>query len=105
MTSRYDYMEASKVKDEISNDYFPDVLSLNYLNFKMSDIPNKDIMSDDKINLFWREAYNYYGTCQYDDIVLTLNGIAHKNFLKSGDVIYFPKVSDINSSFAKDRTV
>lgn len=99
--SRYDFMNPGTSYDEISGSYYPDPLSLNYLDLKMSTIPTKDIMTDSKIITFWNEAYRAYGVSNYDDLVLTLNGVAHKNFLMPGDTIYFPKLDDMIKSFAK----
>ena len=39
---------------------------------------------------FWKEVYDIYGVCGYDDIILTINGVPHKNLLETGDIIYFP---------------
>lgn len=99
--SRYDFMTSGVVQDEVSGSYYPDPLSLNYLNFKMSKIPLKDTMTDSKIIKFWNEASLIYGAAVYDDIVLTLNGVAHKNLLKPNDEVYFPELRDIQSSFTK----
>jgi len=101
--SRYDFMKEGSVQDEITGSLYPDPLSINYLNFQISSIPVKDVMSDDKIISFWEEAQLYYGKACWDDVVLTLNGVSHRNFLKSGDEIYFPKEEDIKSSFVKER--
>lgn len=94
-------MTSGVVQDEVSGSYYPDPLSLNYLNFKMSKIPLKDTMTDSKIIKFWNEASLIYGVAVYDDIVLTLNGVAHKNLLKPNDEVYFPELRDIQSSFTK----
>ena len=45
--------------------------------------------------------YKKYNECAYDDLVLTLNGVPHKNFLRAGDAIYLPELQDIKRSFAK----
>lgn len=101
--SRYDFMEEGKVMDTVSKSYYPDPLSLSYLGLRMSKEPAESKMTDSKISFFWKETYDQYGVASWDDIVLTLNGISHINFLKNGDVIYFPAVDDIKSSFQKDR--
>ena len=44
---------------------------------------------------------NEYGTRDYEDVVLTLNNIPHKNFLLEFDSIYYPDLSDIKKSFSK----
>lgn len=101
MTSRYDFMQESEQRDEKTGTSYPDPLSLNYLGFQMSSIPIKDTMTDSKIMFFWKEMYKRYNECAYDDLVLTLNGVPHKNFLRAGDDIYLPDLQDIRRSFAK----
>ena len=94
-------MSEGSVMDEVSHSYYPDPLSLNYLNLSLSSVPIKDTMSDSKIIYFWNEAATIYNIMGYDDIVLTINGISHKNFLKPGDMIYFPSFEDMNNSYRK----
>ena len=101
MISRYDFMQESEQRDEKTGTCYPDPLSLNYLGFQMSSIPTKDVMTDSKIMFFWKEMYKKYSECAYDDLVLTLNGVPHKNFLRAGDAIYLPELQDIKRSFAK----
>ena len=101
--SRYDFMTESEIADEETNNLWPDPLSLCYLELKMSDEPVVDKMTSSKIEYFWKEADSILGTPYYDDIILTLNGVSHKNFLEAGDEILFPTLSDIKNSFTKSR--
>lgn len=101
--SRYDFMTEGTQTDPISGSNYPDPLSLVYVSFKTPSSYKKDIMTDTKISSFWHEAEKAYGKAAYDDIVLTLNGVSHKNLLEEGDVIYFPAVADIESSFSKSK--
>lgn len=105
MKSRYDYMSEGVVADEVSDSLYPDPLTLNYLNFKMTSVPKRNVMSNSKIPFLWVEMENNYGSPELDDIILTLNGCQHKNFLKPGDILYFPEQADIEDSFTKDRYV
>ena len=72
-------------------------------NFTLSSIPLKDELNSVKIKNLWKEAEAVYGKPCWDDIVLTLNGVPHKNFIKSGDSLYFPGESSIRASFDKGR--
>lgn len=101
--SRYDFMTDGKVRDEITRSYYPDPLSLNYNKFNLSSIPVKDSLNSVKIKFLWKEAEAVYGKPCWDDMVLTLNGIPHKNFIKAGDSLYFPSESNIIGSFDKGR--
>lgn len=101
--SRYDFMKDGVVADEITGSFYPDPLSLNYSDFSMSSVPVKNTMSEKKIIFLWKEAESLYGSPCWDDIVLTLNGIPHKNFLNVGDDLFFPSENDILISFNKER--
>ncbi len=101
--SRYDFMKEGCVQDEKTGSLYPDPLSLNYLNLELTSKPIKDVMSNEKIMLFWEEARLYYGKAYLDDLVLTVNGIPHKNFLRVGDEVFFPTEEDFVRSFSKER--
>lgn len=101
MKTRYDFMNEGTVKDTQNDSYYPDPLTLNYLMFQLVDLPKKDILTSEKIIKLWHEAEIIYGSAQWDDIVLTLNGISHKNFLKNDDELLFPSEDDIVNSFTK----
>jgi hypothetical protein len=101
--SRYDFMNEGLTADELSGSYYPDPLSLNYLNLQMTSVPIKDTIDDTKAIFFWKEAEDLYGVAGYDDVVLTLNGVPHKNFLMPGDTVYFPSKEDIQNSYSKSR--
>lgn len=97
--SRYDFMRDGNTVDEVLNSSYPDPLSLNYHKLALSDLPKKDKMTGTKIAYFWKETENIYGAPVYDDVVLTLNGVPHKNLLQEGDEVFFPSVNDIEYSY------
>lgn len=101
--SRYDFMKDGVTMDEITGSYYPDPLSLNFSDFKMDSLPIKNVMNPTKIVFLWKEADDFYGQPCWDDMVLTLNGIPHKNFLEVGDELYFPTEDDLLNSFNKER--
>ena len=106
--SRYDFMKEGKVKDEVSGNYYPDPLSLNYLNYFLkaqytNDLPVEVKLTENNIRFFLNTVDGVYFAPIYDDIILTLNKYSHKNFLKVGDIIKFPNVSLIESSFDQGR--
>lgn len=96
-------MREGVTPDEVTGSYYPDPLSLNFSDFKIGSLPVRDKMSQTKIMFFWKEANDFYGQPCWDDMVLTLNGIPHKNFLEVGDELYFPVEDDILNSFNKER--
>lgn len=103
-SNRYDFMTPGSVQDEKSGSYYPDPLSLNYLNFKMTEVPYVDKFSATACREPWKEMNSIYGRPAYDDVVLTLNGIPHSNFLKEGQIVYVPKEGDITNSFNDKRS-
>lgn len=88
------------VSDTIDHQNYPDVLSLNYNNFKLSQTPRAIVLDDNQIIRFWALVNDLWGSCENDDILLTLNGISHKNFLHNGSPLIVPEKSDIKSSFS-----
>jgi len=102
MKSRYDFIVPSSVQDEVDNEYYPDILSLNLNALNLEYTPVKKELTDIDIQKFWLTTYKIYKTAEYDDMVLSLNGIPHKNFLKEDMVLYFPAIRDIENSFKKD---
>lgn len=101
MNSRYNFMTESVVKDEVSNSFYPDPLTLNYITLKIKDLPTYRKMDISSASAFWSVVGDVYGVCEWDDLVLTLNGYAHKNFIKEGDTIIFPSISDMRRSFSE----
>lgn len=99
--SRYDFMENGAVVDSETGQAYPDPLTLDYNDLNMTEDPVRDTMNDDKLSVFWSEAEKVYGNTIYDDMVLNLNGVMHKNLVNKGDVIYFPVANDIRASFTK----
>ena len=101
--SRYDFMEPGQTPDEVNGSMYPDPLTLNYNRFQMTELPAKNNLTSLDIIYLWKESQDYYGKACWDDMVLTLNGIPHRNFLEPGDALYYPTESDIISSFNKTR--
>lgn len=94
-------MESGRVVDEESGQAYPDPLTLDYNDLQITSDPIRDVMNDDKLSILWAEADKVYGNTIYDDMVLNLNGVMHKNLLEKGDPLYFPSSSDIRNSFTK----
>ena len=107
-TNRYDFMDEGYTKDPIIGDNYPDPLTLNYLDFFLNTIyapdPGVEVKLDEtNIENFAKLTNDIYGLPIYDDIVLTLNNVPHKNFLQIGDVIRFPNREYIDIIFKKER--
>jgi len=102
MKSRYDFMLEGTIRDEVSDNLYPDPLSLNYLDFHiLGEYPVPHALEKEEIMSFWNLIEKYYESPELDDVVLTLNGIPHINFLQNGDYIAIPSKTDITSSFTQ----
>ena len=96
-------MEPSAQRDlDDDRDEWPDPLTINYNAFQASEALSAYELTDSDIEKFWWLTQKMYGTSEYDDMVLTLNGIEHYNQLKPGMIIFFPSPKDIVRSFTKD---
>lgn len=97
ITSRYDLMVPSSQVD-IDNQQYPDVLSVDMKAFELLEPPIQYPMDQS----FKRKPYQIIGyfyrnttNAQYDDIVLTINSIPHKDLIEEGDTIIIPVTSDM----------
>jgi len=100
MRSRYDYIQPS-LQTDIDNEQFPDPLTLRYSSFLATEPMTPVELTQRDILFFWWKTAEVYGSAEYDDIVLTLNGIAHRNELQEGQVILFPTRADIERSYSR----
>ena len=94
-------MAASSVQDPKDGAIYPDPLTLNYNVFKSTEKPGIVELDTGNIERMWLLVAGYYGTAEYDDMLLSLNGIPHKNLLKEGSVFFIPTITDLESSFRK----
>jgi len=95
MESRYSYMKPSAYLDD-DGDYFPDPSSVNYNDIVASNIKPVE-MTELTCEKFWTILPVIYGAYEWDDVLLSLNRVPHRNMLKPGDVIFAPTVADIRS--------
>ena len=103
MTSRYDLMADSNVADT-DGDTWPNPLSVNFNNAKLTSIPTEHVVSRGDISKFWYYYYQRYGTTELDDLLLTLNGIPYIGCLEEGDKIAEISGDDINSFYSGERS-
>lgn len=103
-SNRYDFMTPGTTQDSKTGSFYPDPLSLNYLNFKMTEVPYADKFDTKACREPWKEMISVYGKPAFDDVVLTLNGVSHSNFLQEGQIVYIPKEEDITNSFKDTRS-
>lgn len=96
MKSRYDFMEKSTVCDTDGIPY-PDVLTTNYSDFSLTEIPLSKRISARDISRMWIYMYEKYGITYYDDILLNMNGIGYIGELEPGSKIFNFSIKDIEN--------
>lgn|SRR5574344_968852 len=97
MNSRYDFMSESSVVDDEDNDSYPDILSVDYSNYGLSEVPVLKLVSSADIQKFWTYMNKAYGISYYDDILLNMNGIGYIGMLEPGSKLVNFSLSDIKN--------
>jgi len=99
MTSKSKYltMQSSKVYKDIEGNYYPDIFTFGINNINIVNKPTKYYLSDQDISRFDILMYNYYGSSEYDQLVLWINNIEHIADKNPGDTIYLPDKEDLDS--------
>lgn len=97
-------MAQAITKKDIDGEPYPDPLSINFADVRLTKIPTKHQISAGDIAKFWLTTYREYNITQYDDLWLSLNGIPYIGMLELGDVIYKFDINDI-INFDKNKIV
>ena len=101
MTSRYDFMSESNVKDT-DGEAFPDPLSVTYNDVQLTEIPKHVQMTSADLEKLWSWMYDMYGITYLDDILLNINNVPYIGTMRPGDVLFLIKASDL-SKFATQK--
>jgi len=80
-----------------------DPTSINWIKFDWSNGFYKYTLNKFDILKFYYVSYKFYGTVEYEDIILLLNGIADPFLLQPGIDINIPKKEDIDSFILANR--
>jgi len=87
---------------DIDNQQYPDPLSVDFGSFEITEPPfqypmDTSFMSKpfQIIQYFLDGSTSQDKPAQYDDIILTINNIAHKDLINVGDVAIIPTRKDI----------
>ena len=98
MFSRYNAMKESVTKDSTDQDNYPDVLSLNFNNISLSEIPGRTALSKIDLDRFWIFMNKQYqGLGETDDILLIVNNVPYLGMLEPGNYLYLPTSADLYS--------
>ena len=102
MRSRYDLMQLSTQRST-KDTYFSDIMTFPIRNFKFTDIPDEYYLTQKDIERIDLLMYRVYGSAQYDDIILWLNGISNFFNITAGTKIFLPSRKDIEQFFLNNR--
>jgi len=102
MKSRYITMKESSETNSKGEKY-PDVLTFPIEKFKFND-PLKEVMITQTYKeRFYLLCHEAYGSSQYDDIVLWLNGISSVHILTPGETIFLPSKRDLDKFLINNK--
>ena len=88
-------MNPGKVQDPEDNEFYPDVLSIDYSNGVINKIPTLHRITSADISKFWKYMYDKYGIVELDDVLLSCNGFPYLGMLAPGDELYELALEDI----------
>lgn len=103
MKSRYDYFEESTVLD-IDGTAYPDPLTVNYNEGRLTKIPTEITISARNLAKFWTLMYEEYSQTYHDDLLLNENGVPYVMCLRPGDIILKPVQSDL-TGFIESKAI
>ena len=96
MNSRYNFMSPSKVTD-IDSEQFPDPLCVQYNNlYPTYELVSHQITSTD-LEKFFNMMQREYGKQEFDDMLLSYNGVPYIGYLEPGNEIYLLKFEDLSN--------
>lgn len=103
LRTRYLTIENNATTSDASGNYYPDPFTFPIHNFRYNYPTFKVLLSDIAIKRFDLLVYSYYGTPDYTDLVLFLNGVGFKEDLEIEQELIFPDLRDIENFYATWR--
>lgn len=94
--NRYDFMQESRVCDEDGLPY-PDILSVNYSDFAIENVPLFQKVSAGDISKFWIYMHKNYNRPDLDDVLLNMNGVPYVGMLEPGSILANFDINDIKA--------
>lgn len=102
MFNKYLTMEKSKIyKDEFGN-AFPDIFSFKIDKFQYTQASQKYALTSEDIKRFDLLIQNFYGTSEFEDLVLWLNRILLITDKNPGDIIFLPTTHDLENYYREN---
>ena len=95
--SKYSTIASSSVYTDASGNFYPDIFTFPINNIVLNDKPLKYYLEQQDIERFDILMANYYGSSDYDQIILWLNKIGHIADQSVGTEIYLPSKNDLDT--------
>lgn len=87
------------VVDDVDGETYPDPLTLNYSSFIPSQFIESLTLLENDLARPWVLFSRKYGQAIYDDVILSLNEVPHRNFLTVDQELFFPDIGDLVNAF------
>lgn len=100
--SRYFYMSLLESNNPVEVNVY-DPLSLDFSDFPWKNGWEEYRVQDADIRKFYRVSQMYYGTPEYEDILLLINNIADPFELIPGTIVFIPEFNELKSYLLKKR--
>jgi hypothetical protein len=94
--TKYLVIKNSTVNADSLGNFYPDVLTFPVSKFIYNDVPAQVTLTQGDIARFDIFIYTYYGISDYQDLILSLNGIPSVHELYVGQILKLPSTNDIN---------
>lgn len=100
--SRYFYMNTLETVNSVNVEIY-DPMSLDFSDFPWKNGWQEYQVQESDIRKFYRVSANFYGTYDYEHILLLLNNIADPWEMTPGTIIYIPDLAELKSYLLKKR--
>lgn len=93
-------MSPSSQYDSEDLEDYPDPLSVNWSDFKLTTAPFLTKIESRYIDKLWLLLLKIYSRTDMDDIIFTLNNVPYRKMLLPGDDLFFPTQNDLNKFYS-----
>lgn len=102
MYHKYLTMNKSKIYQDEFGNYYPDIFSFKIEKFLFSKATQKYVLTTEDIKRFDLLIQGYYGSADFEDLVLWLNEINLIEDKNPGDIIFLPSQYDLENYYREN---
>ncbi|MBD3216586.1 MAG: hypothetical protein GF311_28485 [Candidatus Lokiarchaeota archaeon] len=103
--TKYDLMVKSSQLNPSLNDFYPDILSFNLQDLKLTRQPNPHVLSEMDIKRIDYLILKYYKSLEYLNILLWFNNVDYPSRLEPNTILYFPDLIDLENFYRRNKKV